>query len=658
MDDPLGTASSGGVIGLRAEAAGTATPVVDPPHHTRSLLYLDGEYKLQSNNGWVMLSGPYVPNGQLIFSMADGLLNTVPTSLAAYGMSGKSTLLDVVPEALKWTMETTLFDPVRTTLVYLESEELPLAEAPLDALICGGATEWIELDGMYSGLQSGRWLIVSGERTDIGTPNQVSVANIKSTELVMLAEVIQDVTNPDGVPFYKGMADYGKYSSGTNNKNLDQTPAPKPPALPLPGDRPHTWIRLAKKLEYCYRRDTLEIYGNVIKATHGETRKEVLGSGDASQAFQSFTLKQSPLTFTASPSPSGAESSLQVYVNDVRWAEAGSMTGLEPTDRKFVTKTDDASKTTVIFGNGQSGARLPTGPGNLRAQYRSGIGRPGNVSAGQISLLMSKPLGVQAVTNPLRSSGGADRESMDTARKNAPRTVTALDRLVSVSDYADFSRTFAGIGKSVARRATYKRRPVVQVTIAGADDIPIDESSDLYANLLCALRLYGDPDVPVILQLRFLYLLFISANLRILPDYQWESVARTVRAKLLDTFSFERRELGQDVFLSEVIAAIQSAPGVDYVDVDKLGVVPEKLPDKFLNPTHGTFDFRQLTPFQTSVIVRGQITDSNGNPRPPAQTLGLNQIGVSLARFGLLLPAPLAYLNPDVADMLVLNQVK
>ena len=63
----------------------------------------------------------------------------------------------------------------------------------------------------------------------------------------------------------------------------------------------------------------------------------------------------------------------------------------------------------------------------------------------------------------------------------------SLDRLVSVQDYADFTRTFAGIGKADARRLSDGRRQLVHVTIAGADDIPIDPTSDLYRNLLIAL---------------------------------------------------------------------------------------------------------------------------------------------------------------------------
>ncbi|MBO7942391.1 baseplate J/gp47 family protein, partial [Streptomyces sp. S9] len=86
------------------------------------------------------------------------------------------------------------------------------------------------------------------------------------------------------------------------------------------------------------------------------------------------------------------------------------------------------------------------------AQYRNGIGAGGNVRAGQISLLVSRPLGIKDVVNPLRASGGADRESLELIRENAPRSLMALDRLVSLSDYADFTRMFAGIAKADAVR--------------------------------------------------------------------------------------------------------------------------------------------------------------------------------------------------------------
>ena len=69
----------------------------------------------------------------------------------------------------------------------------------------------------------------------------------------------------------------------------------------LPNEKPHTTLVLANALAYSYKRDTVTIYGNVVKATHGETRTEVLGTGDGSKSFQQFPLKQPPLTYLAAP---------------------------------------------------------------------------------------------------------------------------------------------------------------------------------------------------------------------------------------------------------------------------------------------------------------------------------------------------------------------
>jgi hypothetical protein len=125
-------------------------------------------------------------------------------------------------------------------------------------------------------------------------------------------------------------------------------------------------------------------------------------------------------------------------------------------------------------------------------------------------------------------------------------------------DYADFARTFAGIGKAAAARLSDGRRQLVHVTIAGKDDIPIDLNSDLYRNLVQALHQYGDPYLPIQVSLRRVKLLVISAGVRVLPDYQWESVEPLVRGALLDAFSFDRRELGQSAFLSEAVSLIQA----------------------------------------------------------------------------------------------------
>jgi predicted phage baseplate assembly protein len=466
------------------------------------------------------------------------LLATVITNetvaKSAYLLNGKSAKLTL--QTNTWSGFTvTDISELRKTLVYAGAEPLDLALEPITDDIQGSQ---IPLDALYSDFKAGRWVVVTGERTDIPGSGGNALPGLVGTELAMISGVLQNVD------------------------------------LSLAGDTVHTTLTLAKPLAYTYKRPTVGLYGNVVKATHGETRNEVLGAGNAGP-LQTFVLKQPPLTYVSAASVDGIASTLQVRVNEVLWHESKGLAGLGPKDRSYLTRTDDAGKTSVIFGTGAQGVRPPTGLENIAAVYRNGIGKPGNVKAGQITLLASKPLGVKAVINPLRASGGADKDTRDQARWNAPLATLSLDRLVSVQDYADFARTFGGVGKASATKLTDGVRQLVEITIAGVDDIPIDKSSDLYANLVQAFRIYGDPFQPVRVDIRELRLLVLSAKVKVLPDYLWVNVNPKVRAALLDAFGFQRRDLAQPVYLSEVIQTIQGVEGVSYVDVDVLDSVPE-----------------------------------------------------------------------------------
>jgi Baseplate J-like protein len=613
------------------------------------ILALDAQYdKIIQTLGnlvsWVVIERPDPDIPGQNKRIVSKILKVETVSVAAYGITGRVTQLTLQDDWL-FGKDTSL-SIIRNTTVYAQSEKRELAEEPIEEDIENTqaetletpkvGTDTIELDKLYDGLKSGQRLIISGERTDVISAG-VSVPGTRASELIMLQSVTQEVQK---VP---------------EDGNID-----------LPGDKKHSFLHLAKPLAYTYKRDTVTIYANVVRATHGETRTEVLGSGDGSKALQEFALRQSPLTYLAAPTPVGAESTLQVRVNDILWHEAESLAGLKPTDRSYVTETDDAGKTTAIFGNGKSGARLPTGVENVKAVYRTGIGQPGNVKAEQISLLSTKPLGVKSVINPLRASGGADKEGPDQTRRNVPLALLALDRLVSVQDYQDFARTYAGIGKASARRLSDRTRQLVHLTIAGADNIPIDTTSDLYLNLLQALRQFGDPNEPLRIDLAEVLFLVISAKVRLLPDYQLESVEPKIRSKLLDTFSFDRRQLGQPVFQSEVLSVIQNIAGVDYVDLEVMGAVDE-------NTVIKTFDTLQKSgPDQEEegeVEEEGE-TQEQEEAEEFLELLGLtgaSDVIVKLAQINTssdpykpptppFLPAQLAFLSPDVPDTLIITE--
>src|SRR5512147_2971960 len=97
------------------------------------------------------------------------------------------------------------FQRIRRSVIYAQSEELSLAPETIDADVCGGGLNWVELDGLYSDLKSGRWLVVSGERTDVTAPDPVGsgtdvIRGVPGAELVMLSNVVQDVALASGTP--------------------------------------------------------------------------------------------------------------------------------------------------------------------------------------------------------------------------------------------------------------------------------------------------------------------------------------------------------------------------------------------------------------------------------------------------------------------------
>ena len=434
------------------------------------------------------------------------------TGLSRYAISGKSTRID-----LDTDVTINSFSDLRQTTVHAQSEQLALAETPITEPVAGHV---IELDRFYEGLSVGQNIVVTGERDDL--------AGVRASEVATLAEVTHDTA--------QGL----------------------------------TTLTLAGDLVNQYRRETVTINANVARATHGERVQEVLGSGDASQSYQRFTLRQPPLTHTSAATPSGTASSLQIRANDLLWHEAPSLYGHGPDERVFISRLGDDGKTTVVFGDGRTGARLPTGQENVRATYRKGIGRGGLVKAEQISLLLTRPLGVKGVINPLASSGAADSEALADARSNAPLTVMTLERIVSLQDYEDFARAYAGIAKSSATWTWNGQMRGVFVTVAGPDGAEVKPDSDLYKNLLAAMQQAGDPHVPLRVQTYHPAFFRLAAAVKVHPDYLPNKVLAEVEQALRAQFSFAARQFGQPVALSEVVAVMQSVTGVIAVDVDKL----------------------------------------------------------------------------------------
>ncbi len=443
----------------------------------------------------------------------------------------------------------------REAVVYCQSQPLPLfrESIPNKPYITGSE---LFLQGKIPELPGGRLIAVSGKEHVTGPGEQTGERPVVTEIRTLLGE-------PESVP-----------AEGTGELV--------------------TKLALDRPLDKNYEPGTVTISANVIYAGQGETvGHEILGSGNAAKGNQRFTLKKPPLTYVSADTPGGAKSSLKVRVTSgpphgflemlkpgameergIPWHEKETLYGASPTEHAFMTHGDEHHKTHVLFGGGREGSRLPTGIENISATYRSGAGADGNVAAHQLQILKGHVHGLRRVTNPLPAIGGRDPETLDQAVKNAPPSIRTLKRIVSIDDYTDFTRSFAGIAKARVTQLQTPGGAVLHITAAPHGGGPLEESSKLYQDLQAAI--IANRDRPVPFRIDSYRDLTFKLGARVILDPQSEAAQNPgaakalVRQRLLDAFSFPNRQLGQDVGISGIVVAIQQVKGVPAAHVLQL----------------------------------------------------------------------------------------
>jgi uncharacterized phage protein gp47/JayE len=338
-------------------------------------------------------------------------------------------------------------------------------------------------------------------------------------------------------------------------------------------------ITFTPKLQRDLDTETSVLYGNVVLATHGETvAREVLGDGDASSAFQSFGIRKSPVTFVPRPgAPGGAGSTLQVRVGGVLWEKVNALYGHGGQERVYTARVDDEGVTTLRFGDGVTGARLPSGRDNVVASYRQGLGRDGNVGANSLTTLLDRPVGLKGVTNPVEAEGGADPETLQESRANAPNTVRTFERVVSLRDFEDAAREFVGVAKA---RATWKwngEEQVVCLTVAGDGGDEVGEKTR--ESLRKDLNSRRDPNRELEIASYCRVPVQVEASIKVRPDRVPEEVRAAAQEALEAFFAFENLEIGQWIHLSDIYRTLQGVEGVVAADIDHLAFKPKPAKD-------------------------------------------------------------------------------
>ena len=326
------------------------------------------------------------------------------------------------------------------------------------------------------------------------------------------------------------------------------------------------------------------VFGNVVEAGQGKTQRDAtLGNGDSRQTFQTFKLPKSPLTYHAAPGTPPQKSRLDVRVNGVLWQCVDSFLGRGAREEIYIVREDANGDSFVQFGDGETGARLPSGIDNVTAHFRSGSGAHGKLKPDAKPQPGGQLKGLEKIQLPNVISGGAEPEKADNAREAAPGKIQSLGRLVSLRDFETETLGIAGVTKVAAAWAADGGVPGVELIVlleAGRSS----EINSVKQTIVEYQHCRGPNRFPVKMTQGTFRYVYLDVRYACDPRLVRETVESQIRVALgagndeaarhLGLFATHNRHFGEREYAPRVAGCVQNVAGVRWCEVTAFGLFP------------------------------------------------------------------------------------
>ena len=312
-----------------------------------------------------------------------------------------------------------------------------------------------------------------------------------------------------------------------------------------------------------------------VAATQGETvSNEIIGisDGTASQVFSLFNK-------------SVINNSIKITISGVDYTHVEYLIDSSGYSAVFSAITDAEDVTYVTFGDSISG-RIPPNGAQIYATYRIGGGVIGNVASGTIKYIINIPGGTIPagltvlnqdiyVSGDGAASGGADAESTNSIRINAPLSVRAINRAVSLSDYSYLAVQVSGVSKAISRADVYTS---VTVYLAPTGDAGVANDNvtptATFNSIATAVEAYLIDKAPANTTITFQPPKYagvkLDVSITVSPQSSQSAVTNAVKAALVNLFAYDNVLFNDTIYVSDVYNAINSVSGVANQKINKM----------------------------------------------------------------------------------------
>jgi hypothetical protein len=313
--------------------------------------------------------------------------------------------------------------------------------------------------------------------------------------------------------------------------------------------------------------DEKKTYSGVPVEEGRLVKEEIIGES-AGTPNQRFPLSHSPLILRARGPGEGLRKDItlltQLGDHIEEWTLQESLAFSKQGQAHYMMEIDEGDRAEIIFGDGEFGVIPPPGA-VIKVTYRVGGGIHGNVAPRTIDTIVDAPdlalLGAEVI-NPGPATGGADRESIQHAIKNAPAVFRSYKRAVTAEDYMALALKVSGVGKVRAEKAGWNSVSLFVAPQGGG------KVSDL---LKKDLMVYFEDKRPIttVVEIEDVdYVpVYVTVKVGIASYYSPGEIKEKVMAAGEQLLAFDNVDFAQTLYISKFYEAIEAIAGVDHAAI-------------------------------------------------------------------------------------------
>lgn len=255
------------------------------------------------------------------------------------------------------------------------------------------------------------------------------------------------------------------------------------------------------------------------------------------------------------------------------WTPVEYITFSESTDRVYQSILNADGTITIQFGNGERGV-LPNNTDIFTIQYVYSLAEEGRVGAETIVNIEEKIFDINGnvasvhVINRESTAGGSGPQSDEEITENAPGMIKAQNRAVTLSDFENLASSIDGI--SSAKAYDINTAPELclyhEVKVVIMPDVGTTVNSSLIKQVHNYLSQRMIP--PTNLQVLAPSDVVVDIDITVVrnPMYSEGGLEYTIAETITNYFNNRYNAIGQEYNPNELVAIVNTVPGVRYVD--------------------------------------------------------------------------------------------